>query len=205
MNIFKNKKTVILYYLIVMSVITFYAIVDKIIDLNHSELRIKVEEKNFADKFFYEDSVRPVIKEFSPTVKVMSQPELKIDNSNFLIKLFAPNELFIYDILYSTLILLINIIFIRSLLNIDLGTSFPQKLSASFKISGIICLTFWGISILRTFLINEYIMPITNDLYMMKSKHIFLYPEFLIGCTFIFTARLLNKGEALQKEQDLTI
>jgi len=173
MKFLKPQKLKIILWIIAFMLLTLSAFIEKAINVNNDEVYIKIEERNFASKFFLEDSLRPLIKSFSSGVFIRGYPQIKLEKENLLVKLFAPDPIIFSDPIYTILILSIGLVFLVRLKKFNSDQPFSSKMIDGIKWAALLCLLFSGLNMLRYIFVNNKINSLTDNLYHLEKHTIF--------------------------------
>jgi hypothetical protein len=188
--------------LVVLLLFSFINFSNQIDNRGHSY--IPLTEDNFASKFFHQDSVRPVIKEYSSTT-IRSIPSLFEDSeksNSHLSNWIEPRQ----NIPDAALFLIVSIVCIVSFWKFDFRQPFDGKLSKTLFLVGLIFWIFLPIDMLRTYIMDIIIRKKTNDDYTYVNPYLDIdYLKVFVGAILIRVAKIVRKGETLQKEQELTV
>ncbi len=167
-------------------------------------VEIKVREKK---KDFLIDplKLRPSIDSFDAMTTIVGHPylEIKFNRRNW-IEIFAPDLVF-FDSLVALCVISICLVFLLRLKKIDPDKPFSIQVLAAVKWATIIAFIFSGIDYLRLYLLDEYVMEVTNNVYQLPIFSIHSSGLFLLGVCLLLLFRILERAELIQQEQDLTV
>ncbi|MEI2740385.1 MAG: hypothetical protein V9F01_16550 [Chitinophagaceae bacterium] len=148
---------------------------------------------------------RPSIDSFDAKTTIVGHPYLEISfNHRNWIEIFAPDLVF-FDPIVALCVISICLVFLLRLKKIDPDKPFSIQVLAAVKWATIITFTFAGIDYLRLYLLDEYVMKVTNNIYRLPIFSIPSSGLFLLGICLLLLFRILQRAELIQQEQELTV
>jgi hypothetical protein len=202
MNASRNKKLQLMAYLGFIILISLGSIVTKLI-VSDGEFLIKVVEKK-GHGVAYPATGYP-LKTFNEETRIYGQTYLQVlSNRNSLAIFFEPDFL-IEDTVYAMLLISVCTVFLLRVRKMDMDKPFtPQFVEGIFSAAKV-CIVFWALDYFRLFMINKYVLRVTDNQFKIEKVFIMSIPAVWFAILLFWLYKILKKAEVIQQEQELTV
>lgn len=138
-------------------------------------------------------------------VHAVENKEISIKNPPFLIKAFAPDELYFLDGLRLLFIAIVGIILCFTFWDFTYQRPFTKQTSLGMLLITICLFVMVSLEILRNGWIVDYLKDKTGQNFEIDTANFFFSPEVWLGAIFLRITKIFKKGTKLQQENDLTV